>query len=138
MATLRRRKSGKLRNAIPDLAQHAQRQDFVVCTYPVLKEIQELLTLLANSETEGNSREVLRQLRNTLMNGGWNRYRDPTVRRTGAEILTHLAEADEVLPRKVDEAFDQLDRAGLNPVGAPLPEASEEETTADAQDEVPG
>jgi hypothetical protein len=138
MATVRRRKSGSLRSAITALAEHADREDFVICTYPVLKEINELLIHLACSETEGNSREILRQLRNTLLNGGWNRYRQPAVRRAAVAILTHLAEAEKVLPSLVDEAFEQLSRASLNPVGASLPEFSAEEAILDAQGQVPG
>jgi hypothetical protein len=138
MGTIRRRRSGKIRAAVAGLAQHAERQDFVVCTYPILKEINELLIVLANSETEGNSREALRQIRNTLMNGGWNKYRTPAVRATVGHILAYLAEADEVVAQKVDEAFDQMDDAGLDPVGAPLPELTEAETNGDAENEVPG
>jgi hypothetical protein len=138
MATVRRRKCGKIRATVIALAEHAARPDVAVCTYPIHKDINDLLAVLASSDTEGNAREILRQVRNTLMNGGWNRYRTAAVRETAARILSHLAEAEEVLPGKVDEVFDQLDRAGLDPVGAPLPELSEDETAADAESEVPG
>ncbi len=136
LATLRRRNAGKISRAVTGLAEHVQRPDFAECTYPVLKELNELLSLLADAEVEGNTRGILRQIRNTLMNGGWDKYRAAAARSTVAQLLNHLAEAAEVLPHKVDEAFAQLQHAGLNPVGAPIPEMAEE-ADADAENEVP-
>jgi hypothetical protein len=138
LATVRRRKSRALRDAIAGLARHAGREDFAVCTYPVLKQVNELLTTLNEASEEGNTREILRQLRNTLMNGGWSRYRAPEVRRAAVEILNGLAEAEEVLPQRVDESFDRLHASGLNPVGTPLFRLERGESTPDAEDEVSG
>jgi hypothetical protein len=137
LAAVRRRKCRALDAAVGGLTPHAGREDFAVCTYPVLNQINDLLTTLNDASAEGNTREVLRQLRNTLMNGGWNKYRDPAVRRAAAEILNGLAEADEVLPQRVNESFDRLYAAGVNPVGTRLFAAGDDDETPDGEDEVP-
>jgi hypothetical protein len=138
LATVRRRKARALCNAVERLSQDAARDDFAVCTYPVLKQVNELLTTLADASTEGNTREILRQLRNTLMNGGWNGYKDPAARATAVAILNHLAEAEDVLPKEADESFDRLSDVGLDPVGAKLFGGDEEDDTIDGENEVPG
>lgn len=134
VAALRQRRARAIRDAIVGLEAHAGRRDFAVCTYPVLKQLNELLMSLADASAEGNTREILRQVRNTLMNGGWNQYRDPAVRRAAADTLKGLAEAEEVLPPRVDEAFDRLFAAGLTPAGAQLLGAGAEGDTPDAEE----
>jgi hypothetical protein len=136
LRTLRQRAARSICESVAKLREHATREDFVVCTYPVLKRINELLLELASAEAEGNTREILRQLRKTLMNGGWTKYRDATARQTAMAILTELAEAGDVLPHQVDEAFDRLNRMGLNPVGVPLFAIANEDDGDDAQDKV--
>jgi hypothetical protein len=138
LATVRRRRCRALGLALERLAAHANREDFAVCTYPVLNQVNELLHLLQDASAEGNTREVLRQLRNTLMNGGWNKYRDPAVRRVGAEILNELAEVDEVLPVRVNEWFNRISGTGANPVGAPLFADDEEDEAKNGEAEAPG
>jgi hypothetical protein len=136
-SALRRREACKIGEAISKLAGYAAPADFAVYTYPVVKQINDILAALVN-DAEGNTREILRQLRNTLMNGGWNKYRDGAVRQVAREILTRLAEADTVLAQEVDEAFDRLCDAGLNPVGASLLADADEDQDADAQEKIPG
>jgi hypothetical protein len=134
-ATVRRRKCRELSKSLAGLAAHAGRDDFAVCTHPLVRQIQELLVTLASADGEGNTREVLRQVRNTLMNGGWNKYREPVVRQTVARVLSTLAEAEEILPSQVDAFSEQLYIADLDPVGSLALAADEED---DGKDEVPG
>src|SRR5207244_1809609 len=75
LATVRRRKARRLADSIADLSKYSDRNDFTVWTYPVLEQIKDLLATLADAATEGNTREILRQLRDTFMNGGWESYR---------------------------------------------------------------
>jgi transcriptional regulator with XRE-family HTH domain len=135
---LRQCQAWAIREAIAGLEQHAGREDFAVCTYPILKQVNDLLITLTGAPAEGNTREALRQVRNTLMNGGWSKYRDPAVRGAAADVLNGLAEADEVVPARVEEAFDRLYAAGLNPAGMQLLTVGPEDDTPDAEDEVPG
>jgi transcriptional regulator with XRE-family HTH domain len=133
LRALRQRAARTIRESVANLREQVTREDFAVCTYPVLKRINELLVELASADAEGNTREILRQLRNTLMNGGWNKYRDPCVRQTTVEILNELAEAVEVLPQQVDEAFDRLNSTGLNPVGVSLFAVANEDDAGEGQ-----
>jgi hypothetical protein len=138
MVALRQRQARAIRNALLNLSGQEGRPDFAVCTFPVLNRIHGALSQLRDAADEGNTREIFRHLRNTLMNGGWNYYRDATARQAAADILAALAEADEVLPQQVEESFDRLYAAGLNPVGAPVFEISAEDDASHAEGEVPG
>ena len=134
LGKVRRRKCRELSTSISDLAEHVGREDFVVCTYPILKRVNEFLVMLKDADGEGNAREILRQVRNTLMNGGWNKYRDPAVRQTATDVLNSLAEADQVLPQDVNTVFDRLYQAGLNPVGSPVFVSADEDETRNGQE----
>jgi hypothetical protein len=136
MATVRRRKSREIARAIADLAEHADRQDIGVRTYPIVRQLGALLETLSHAEAEGNTREILRQVRNTFMNGGWQKYRDSSIRSEANRIMDDLAEAEEIFPEKVDEVFDRLSQVHLNPVGSPAFALDEEDDTADAQEQV--
>jgi hypothetical protein len=86
---------------IRDLGKHSGKREFVVWTQAVLEELRSLIRQLSDAEQfsereyEGNSCEMLRQLRDTFLNSGWNSYREQRVRSCAAAILDHLAIADE-------------------------------------------
>jgi hypothetical protein len=125
-----------LQDRIAALEPHAGRNDFVVCTYPIVKQLNELVLTLMEAPDEGNSRAILRQLRNTFLNGGWNRYRDGKARQIAMSVLNYLTRTKQVPARKVDETFDQLYDNGLNPVALPLPDIQESPQTTYAQRKV--
>jgi hypothetical protein len=120
MASIRRRKAASVAALVRELGQHADKDDFTVYTFPVLDRLKEMLGDMADAEMEGNTREIIRQLRNTLLNAGWNRYREPAVRTFAAEILTFLASAQEVEPNDVERVVATLNDLGLDSVGVPL------------------
>lgn len=136
-ATVRRRKARALVEEMKALEQYCEREDLTVWTFPILNQIKELLAFLADADEEGNTREILRQVRNTLMNGGWNRYRDAKARITVAAILERLANAEEVHAEDVDSVFDDLCRAKLNPVGSFLSGTENESPDVEKEAEVP-
>ena len=137
-ATVRRRKARRLAESISELAAFCDRSDFTAWTFPVLKQIKDLILTLADAEREGNTREILRQLRDTFMNGGWEAYRRSDARTLAYAIVDHLANAVEVTPKDANAAFDKLCQLGLNPVGQFL-HGTETEKDADGQeDEVSG
>jgi hypothetical protein len=133
MATVRRRQARSLAVAVMALEPHADREDFVTCTFPMLKQINGLLNTLRDAEQEGNTREILRELRSSIMNGGWNKYRSPKVRAMAVAILEHLAEAAEVSAKNAHAVFDKLHTLGLDPVGAPVFDSDEGTDDADGQ-----
>lgn len=118
LATVRRRRATKLANMFASLAKKAHRDDFGVSTLGIVEEVHELLVLLTDVQREGNTREVLRQVRDTFLDGGHERYRDPKAREVVVAIFDRLAHADEVTPDEVDRVWDELDGGGLS---APIP-----------------
>jgi hypothetical protein len=71
-------------------------------------------------EQEGNAREVLRQVRDSLCDGGWLHYRKAEVREEVASVLeAYLADIEEVPPEAVRLAFNRLADVGLLPVQVP-------------------
>jgi hypothetical protein len=119
-ASLRRREIQRLHQLVNDLRAYEREPHFAVRTYPIIERIAKLLEALTESPTEGNSREILRQIRDTILDGGWEKYRKEDVRQTILGVLQKAGQAEEVPPRLVDECFDLLYDRGLTVVG-PFP-----------------
>ncbi|MHC4398609.1 MAG: hypothetical protein ACYTG0_02915 [Planctomycetota bacterium] len=125
LATIRRREAGKIGGLIAELATHEGSEDFVAWTHEPLDELRRLIHRLteaeefSNPEHEGNSCEILRQLRDTLLNTGWERYQESAVRDAAVKILQHLATADEVSADDAYDAMNQLLDLDLNPTVGP-------------------
>jgi hypothetical protein len=139
MATVRRRETRVLAGQIGALEQHAEREDFSTCTFPVLERLNALLKTLAQADEEGNTREIVREIRSSIMNRGWERYRSPDVRSLVKAILEHLADVEEVSAKDAHGVFRRLSDLLLDPIGAPvfdvLGEENEDEgETADGQE----
>ena len=84
---------------------------------------------------------MLRQFRNTILDGGWNCYRRPEVCHAATRALAPLAEKDEVEPEDVTAAFDLLLTTGMRPLPSfDLVGDPEEDDQEDGQEaaEVPG
>jgi hypothetical protein len=135
LATVRRREAAKLLKLVYGLAKHVTREDFVVCTHPVVDGVKTLLTKLQDAEMEGNSSEILRRLRDTFLDGGWNRYKEATARGLAERALQFLADAEEIGPRDANRFFDEMFAAGLRPVGLPLFGIEDEEIEDDGDEE---
>jgi hypothetical protein len=118
LAAVRRRKCVTIRKMLASLAKKARRDDFEAFTFKVVDEIRELLIQLTTVQNEGNTREILRQIRDSFLDGGHERYRDPKARKLVESILKHLSEADELTPEDVDQVWDDLYDGGLS---APIP-----------------
>ena len=138
LATIRRRQAGKIARLIAGLAAHAESEDFAAWTHEALEALRRLIHKLTEAEEfsdpehEGNSCEILRQLRDTFLNTGWERYREPAVRNAAVSILQHLAAADEVSANDAYIAMDQLLDLDLNPtVGMVCQDDQEENEVPD-------
>src|SRR5271166_6245439 len=90
LASVRRRKSTRIKNMLAGLAKKARRDDFEAFTFRVVEEIRELLVQLTDILREGNTREILRQIRDTFLDGGHERYRDSKVR----DLVSPLTKLD--------------------------------------------
>jgi hypothetical protein len=135
-ATVRRRKAKNIQASIAGLVKYAERDDFTAWTFPVIQQIKGLLDFLLDAEREGNTREILRQLRDSFMNEGWNNYRREEARILACKILANLASAEEILPEHVNAAFDRLIGVGLGqvPAFAFAPEADDEVTDGEEEE----
>lgn len=133
LATVRRREGGRICQLVTDLKQDADKDDFEVWTHEVLGSLRKLIRKLSDAEEdadiehEGNSCEILRQLRDTLLNTGWHRYREQEVRNAVVEILQHLASADEVSSDDAHRAMDNLFDLNLDPAVGFVGQYGEEE-----------
>ena len=125
MASMRRRNADTVAKMIFDLQGHEDSTDFAVYTFPIYTKIKEMLELLQPARQEGNSRLILRMLRDTLMNGLWDRYRVPDVRSKVVALVEKRLIVDEVTMNSADAVFDELCDLGLDPVGADLPLADQ-------------
>ncbi len=122
LASVRRREAGKIGTLVEALHQHIDKDDFEIWTHQVLERLRKLIRTLSDAEEEvdveheGNSCEVFRQLRDTLLNTGWQRYRKGNVRLGVVKILQHLASAEEVTGDDASQAMDNLLDLNLDPV----------------------
>jgi hypothetical protein len=127
LATIRRRESEKIAGQIAALAERSDSEDFEVWTHEPLQRLRRLIQQLSEAEEdccpkhEGNSTEILRQLRDTFLKAGWQRYRDAQVRAVVGRILRNLAAADEVSAEDAFQAGDQLLDLDLDPAVGELP-----------------
>jgi len=121
LATIRRRHTRTIAALIRKLAAHADDQEFPVWTQEPLDRLRRLIQTLSDAEQystpehEGNSCEILRQLRDTFLNIGWKRYREPQVRSVACRILDRLATVDEVSGEDASWSMDQLLDVNLDP-----------------------
>lgn len=135
VAANRRREAKKILELVSSLAKNSSREDFVVCTHPIVDGIKKLLAKLLDAESEGNTREILRRLRDTFLDGGWERYKEATSRHLVSSVFRFLAAAEEVEPRDANRFFDQMYAGGLCPVGLPLFGIEEEDLEDDGDEE---
>jgi hypothetical protein len=133
MATIRRRQARAIANMIAALGEHEKKSDFTVYTYPVFTKIKELLETIQPTREEGNSRMILRLIRDSLMNGQWEKYRNGEIRTKVGALIEKRLIVEEVTMAEVDKTFDELMDLGLNPNLPDLPMPDEINEQEDAQ-----
>jgi hypothetical protein len=136
MASMRRRHADAVAKMVVHLEEHADGADFSVYTFPVFAKVKELIEMLQPAEKEGNSRLILRMVRDSLMNGRWERYRIAGVREKVASLVEKRLVVEEVTMADADAAFDELLELGLDPVGTEIPMMDQVDEQEEAQ--VPG
>ena len=121
LATVRRREAALIRRLVLSLKGHRDDPDLTIWTHEPLERLRQLIQKLteaeefSNPEHEGNACEVLRQLRDTFLDRGWENYRKPGVCDRVAQILKRLAELDEVTADFANTTMDELFEIGLSP-----------------------
>ena len=130
--SFRRGTCSKIAQAVSRLAIHTESENFNAHASEVVESIRDLIAILMDAKEEGNSREILRQVRDTFLNGGWEDYRRPGPREAAARVLTRLATAEEdISPDDVEAAEVELEKEGNRtdlPVGLFVAMSSEEES----------
>lgn len=126
LAAIRRQECRQLAIKVKMLEQQVDSDDFAVFTNGLLDSVRKLHARLFRQSadfegvTEGNSCEVLRQIRDSLMRLGWQKYRDREARETVLAIIKKLSTEDSVGPEVPDSSMDAMLECGLEPVLEPL------------------
>lgn len=126
MGAKRRDRAGKIHGQLLGLAEHAERDDFEMFVHPVVEAIRKAIRSSTEVETEGNPREILRLIRDSLLDGGWENYRRPEVRTAVCDLLDVLQSKEEVDAEDAHQAFDSLDEMELLPRPPLMPDVKEE------------
>jgi hypothetical protein len=117
LAAARRKVAREILDLLKGLDAREQCDDFEVATYPITQKIQRFVfDTLADTQHEGAASYILSRVRDTILDGGWERYRDEAVRETVGSILAQVASATEVDDRFARSVVRTLRSAGLRPV----------------------
>lgn len=127
LAAIRRRDSKNIKVMYQslDLAQSAS--SIMMQTMPILELLQKLILQLHSSDREANSREVLRQVRETLLDGQWKHYLHPNAKDTFLALMGRLAEAGEVDFHDTVDSAEKLEAVGFSISGMAIPVDGETE-----------
>lgn len=121
LATVRKRRAKKILDALLGISDIAEDEYFAVFTEQVLSETKNAIKWLSDAEREsddvreGNSLEVFRCVRDSLMNGGWENYRDQGVRQVVVGILQVLHEKDDIDEPDMRSAIEKMMDVNLEP-----------------------
>jgi len=125
LAAKRRRRSKRVSVLIGELSRHVDDDCFEASTHQVLSEVRDLLRFLTEAQagervqSEGNACEILRQIRDSLMRSGWQKYRVPSVRSAVMAVISPLVIEDDITAEHADRCMDVLLDCGLEPVLEP-------------------
>jgi hypothetical protein len=121
LAAQRRHRSAQISRSIQALGNVEDKEDFQIWAHEPLAQIRKLLHFLTDAEAqadpehEGNSCEILRQLRDSFLRNGWRRYREDTVRAAVVAVVAKLIEADSVTASDASASLASLLDIGLEP-----------------------
>ena len=115
-ASLRRESAQRIAKMILKLGDHSRQPDLSVATFPIVSAIRVVIEKLSEAQFEGNAREILRQIRDSMMNGGWQKYRDRAALDVVGRGINTLATQAEVVPDDVERIRKSFLDVGLIPV----------------------
>lgn len=132
LAAKRRFHCRRISQAIASLEKWESEVEFVAWTQEPLSKLKVAIKFLDDSEQfseiehEGNACEVMRQIRDSFLSRGWERYRNPDVRRCIVGILNHLATEETITADYADATMNQLFDLNLQPVAMGILEDDDE------------
>jgi hypothetical protein len=116
IAISRRRRCGEIHKMVLNLGQHVAAPDFHTFVHRIAEALSRVYReLLEYDYVEGNSCMILRYLRNSIQDGGWEKYREAHVRSTVSGLTNELATALVVEANMAERAFKTLYDVGLQP-----------------------
>ena len=102
----RRRQVSQIAKHLRRLPGHAEQQDFHSVAFPVFDMVRRTYQDLAQfDQYEGNTCMILRYLRNSLVDGGWNRYKEKTVATAVADLLDRISKSESVNRQDAMDTF---------------------------------
>jgi len=137
LISIRRREAAKIAESVRGLAEWSESTQFQVWTQQPFEQLRLLIQRLSEAEQsaecphEGNSCEILRQLRDTFLNLGWRHYRRREVRDCVTAILVYLARVYEVSSNDAELAMDQLFDLDMDPAVIPQLSCVQDDREAD-------
>lgn len=126
LASQRRRKSNHIAMMFDKLTL-SHSAPIVIATHPILHELKSLIELIQPSRKESNAREVLRQVRDTLLNGHWDKYASAACCKAASTVLLMISEVDEVSFDTTLDAADTLEANGFRITGIRFDEDEKKE-----------
>ena len=104
-------------------------------SFSITEEIRRVLDQIADAESEGNSREILRRIRDSFLNGGWDGYRNIEAVRSVITAIELLCSAEQVTPDNVKACSIAMRNAGLRPIDVPIFSFEDEDQSTDGTED---
>ena len=120
IASVRRRKCRALVAKVNALPTAVVDDNWAMATHAIYVDLIKLIDEIQVAKDEANAREILRQLRDTLTNSDWEKYRLEKCRQTAKAILTELSVAVDVTLEQTIKSADLLESQGFCVIGIPI------------------
>lgn len=117
LGAIRRKECQRIQGLIRDLASHVERDDFYMAIHAPLQATRELIKRLMPSRVEANAREMLRQLRDSLIGEQGDKYKETKVRETVVREFDTLCKSTSILMNDVLNFTDELEGVGFCALG---------------------
>lgn len=105
----RRRQVSEIAKHLRRLPDHAGRQDFHSVAFPVFDMVRRTYQdLVRFDQYEGNTCMILRYVRNSLIDGGWNRYKEKAVAAAVADLLDRISKLETISRQDAKDTFRLL------------------------------
>lgn len=112
LASVRRKKCRELSSAFLGIKGQSP-QELLLETQPILNEINSLIQSLQRCSKEADTREILRQIRDTIRNGQWEHFKSEACRKAASDALRNLSNAIVADMQMVVAVAEKLENNGF-------------------------
>ncbi|TWU06241.1 hypothetical protein [Stieleria varia] len=113
VASIRRKECKSLAESVAAIPNRPSSVPAVVATQQLLRKLTLLIERIQSIATEANSREILRQVRDTFLDGQWDLYETPGTADKVAGILTKLSSLSRVEMADIKQSSRTLEQSGF-------------------------